>query len=94
MDILYVLDCKLDTIGGSQKSTITTMDGISKDNNVSLLSQFPNDLKNSVFKKNIKYIFFKQKKNKYVNAISKMFFFKEIFNKNKYDIVHVQNTRF
>lgn len=95
MKILYILDCKLDVIGGSQKSTITTMNGmLEKKCDVTLYSQYPNNVKSDVFNSSIKYVFFKKRKNNYLNALYKMFHFKKFFAHNDYNVVHVQNTRF
>ena len=95
MNILYVMDCKIDLIGGSQKSTITTINGMLENGvNVSMICEEPNDKEFYFYKKNVKFNFFKKKKNKFVNLISKMFYLRKHLKNNDIDIVHVQNTRF
>lgn len=91
--ILYILDCKLNTIGGSQKSSATIINGmIKKKYDVTVISPFVDKISGELYNKNVKYIFFKEKKNKIINMINKMLFIKRFFyENNNFDIVHLQN---
>lgn len=98
MKILYVLDCQLDIKGGSQKSTLTTIDGII-DNckfEVDVLSQTPVNINDNIFKMRdkVNFIFFSKMKNKYFNTLNKMKIILRLLKTNEYDIIHVENTRF
>ena len=90
--ILYVMDCNIFGLGGSEKSTLSLINGFKKENEVFVLSQDKNESYKNI--DNVNYYFYKKVNNRLFNYIYKMKYFKKIYKLYNFDIINIQNPRF
>lgn len=90
--ILYVMDCNIFGLGGSEKSTLSLANGLKKQYDVAILSRNDEEGINEI--DGITHIFYRKKNNRLLNYIYKMNFFIKYYKKNHFNIVNVQNPRY